>query len=82
MIVNQRFVTMFFPNDDPIGRRIRLTAVNSPETAPPAWATIVGMSPSPTSQGYYLVASDGGLFNFGDVPFVLIYARALESKAI
>jgi putative ABC transport system permease protein len=44
VIVNQRFVTMFFPSDDPIGRRIRLTTLNSPATAPPAWATIVGIS--------------------------------------
>jgi putative ABC transport system permease protein len=50
VIVNQRFVTMFFPNDDPIGRRIRLTTLNSPATAPPAWATIVGMSPTVRQQ--------------------------------
>ena len=48
--MNQRFVTMFFPNDDPIGRRIRLTTPNGPATAPPAWATIVGISPTVRQQ--------------------------------
>jgi len=44
-IVNQRFVSMYFANEDPIGRRIRITADQSsgPE---PAWITIVGVSPS------------------------------------
>jgi putative ABC transport system permease protein len=50
VIVNQRFVTMFFPNDDPIGRRIRLTALNSPATAPAVWGTIVGISPTVRQQ--------------------------------
>jgi hypothetical protein len=50
VIVNQRFVTMFFPNDDPIGRRIRLTTLNSPATAPPVWGTIVGVSPTVRQQ--------------------------------
>jgi putative ABC transport system permease protein len=61
VIVNQRFVTMFFPNEDPIGRRIRLTAapqdirheaatVNTPVSVPPAWATIVGISPTVRQQ--------------------------------
>ncbi len=30
---------------------------------------IVGMAPTPTGQGYYLVASDGGIFAFGDAAF-------------
>ena len=50
VIVNQRFVTMFFPNDDPIGRRIRLTTPNSPAAAAPAWATVVGISPTVRQQ--------------------------------
>jgi putative ABC transport system permease protein len=45
VIVNQRFVSEFFPNEDPIGRRIRFPARET--TAPPAvWRTIVGISPS------------------------------------
>lgn len=44
-IVNQRFIAMHFPNEDPIGRRIRLMNPLSPEKPPP-WATIVGVSPT------------------------------------
>jgi predicted permease len=60
-IVNQRLAAMFFPNEDPIGRRIRLTAppqdvrreapgVNTPVSVPPAWATIVGIAPTVRQQ--------------------------------
>ena len=52
-IVNERFVAQHFPNEDPIGRRIRLlTGDGSPApaaTPPPApgkWLTIVGISPT------------------------------------
>ncbi|MGH2689260.1 MAG: hypothetical protein ACRDKW_10710, partial [Actinomycetota bacterium] len=31
---------------------------------------VVGMAPTPTGQGYWLVASDGGIFAFGDAPFL------------
>ncbi len=30
---------------------------------------VVGMSPTSTGQGYWLVASDGGIFDFGDASF-------------
>jgi len=30
---------------------------------------IVGMAPTPSGQGYWLVASDGGIFSFGDATF-------------
>ena len=50
VIVSQRFVTMFFPNDDPIGRRIRLTTVNGSANVAPAWATIIGISPTVRQQ--------------------------------
>src|SRR5213076_986596 len=30
---------------------------------------IVGMAPTSTGRGYYLVASDGGIFTFGDAHF-------------
>jgi len=44
-IVNQRFAEMYFPNDDPIGHRIRLTDANA-SSAPAPWTTIVGVSPT------------------------------------
>ena len=49
-IVNQRFATMLFPNDDPIGHRICLTMPNIREAGPPACATIVGISPAVRQQ--------------------------------
>src|SRR3546814_8857054 len=30
---------------------------------------IVGMAPTPTGSGYWLVAADGGIFTFGDARF-------------
>ena len=30
---------------------------------------IVGMASTPTGHGYWLVASDGGIFSFGDADF-------------
>ena len=44
-IVNQRFVDMFFPDDDPIGSRIHLGNANI-IIAPPPPLTIVGVSPT------------------------------------
>jgi hypothetical protein len=32
-------------------------------------APVVGMAATPDGQGYWLVASDGGIFSFGDAPF-------------
>jgi putative ABC transport system permease protein len=49
-IVNQRLATMFFPNEDPIGRRICLTVPNAAATLPPTCATIVGVSPTVRQQ--------------------------------
>jgi predicted permease len=43
VIVNDRFAAQFFPNEDPLGRRIRFTTSSQP-AAP--WRTIVGISPS------------------------------------
>jgi predicted permease len=47
-IVNQRFASMQFGGDDPIGRRIKLTPDGSPapDTPPPTWVTIVGIAPT------------------------------------
>jgi hypothetical protein len=53
-IVNQRFAAMFFPGEDPLGRRIQLTgAARSAFSAAPSatgpvapWLTIVGIVPA------------------------------------
>ena len=44
-IVNERFATQFFPAEDAIGKRIRLTAGGRPPQTGP-WLTIVGVSPT------------------------------------
>jgi len=48
-IVNQRFVAMHFPGDDPVGRRIRLVDAAPQrvyDAAPPMSVTIVGVVPT------------------------------------
>jgi len=30
---------------------------------------VVGMAATPTARGYWMVATDGGIFAFGDAPF-------------
>jgi putative ABC transport system permease protein len=47
-LVNQRFVAMYFPGEDPIGRRIRLTSETGPGAPVPAptTVTIVGVTPT------------------------------------
>jgi predicted permease len=42
-IVNERFATLFFPDGDPLGRRIRLESPEAPG-APPPWFTIIGVA--------------------------------------
>ena len=43
-VVNQQFASRYFPNDDPVGRRILLTT--DPPTPGAAWTTIVGVAPN------------------------------------
>ena len=54
------------------------TAASSPSATPPSTARpaamplnkpIVGMAATPDGKGYWLVASDGGIFTFGDAAF-------------
>jgi putative ABC transport system permease protein len=49
-IVNQRLATTFFPNEDPIGRRICLMSPNAAATLPATCTTIVGVSPTVRQQ--------------------------------
>lgn len=35
---------------------------------------VVGMAPNPDGRGYWLVAADGGIFTFGDAPFLGTWA--------
>ncbi len=43
-VINQRFAAMHFPNQDPIGQRIRLSIANQKNV--PAWTTVVGIAPN------------------------------------
>jgi putative ABC transport system permease protein len=47
-VINQRFATMHFGTEDPVGRRIKLTNDGpvAPGTPTPTWVTIVGISPT------------------------------------
>jgi predicted permease len=47
-IINQRFATMHFGTEDPLGRQIKLTPDGAlvPGAAIPTWLTIVGVSPT------------------------------------
>jgi putative ABC transport system permease protein len=45
-VVNDRFVTRFFPNEDVLGRRIRLVAGSAQKPEPGPWLTVVGVSPT------------------------------------
>jgi len=44
-IVNERFASMFFPDGDPVGQRIRVANAAAPN-APQPWFTIVGIAPT------------------------------------
>jgi hypothetical protein len=46
-----------------------LSPAGTPGDAPKLAAPIVGMVPSTTGDGYFLVGSDGGVFAFGDAHF-------------
>ena len=50
-IVNQRFASMYFPNDEAIGRRIQLRDPAA-SGAPAPWLTIVGVSPTVRQRGF------------------------------
>lgn len=45
VVVNERLASLFFPNEDPIGRRIALMAPGTTDGTP-AWLTIVGVAPT------------------------------------
>jgi predicted permease len=60
-IVNQRFVAMHFPSEDPIGRRIRLTPEAGPgaqPSTPPTVVTIVGVVPNVRQRNFQEILPD------------------------
>jgi predicted permease len=61
IVVNERFAARFFPNEDPLGRRVKLDA---PQTAtePEAWLTIVGVTPSIRQSGPQEIEPDAVIY--------------------
>ncbi len=51
VIVDQRFVSMLLANEEPLGRRIQLSATGPQSTHTSAWLTIVGVVPTLTQFG-------------------------------
>lgn len=48
-LVNERFVSVFSPDQDPLGRRVALSSTSEPDRSP-QWLTIIGIAP-PVRQG-------------------------------
>lgn len=73
-IVNQRFVAMHFPREDPLGRQITLyDAAPSAQQTPPRTATIVGVVPSIRQRDMQLAEPDPVVY----LPFALDPQRTL-----
>jgi len=76
-IVNQRFASMHFANEDPIGRRIKL--VTDPPVPPePAWITIVGVSPNVRQRSLQEPDPDPVVYvpyRFAPLPFMMTIVR-------
>ena len=49
-VINQQLASMHFGNEDPIGKRIRLTD-DTPAGQQSAWATVIGLSPNVRQRG-------------------------------
>ena len=49
-IVNERFAAMFFPDQEPIGKRIRLSGGPTASQDTDTWLTVVGVAPSVRQQ--------------------------------
>ena len=45
-IINQRLAQLYFPSQDPIGKRVRVLFDGAPASTPFPWATIVGVAPT------------------------------------
>jgi predicted permease len=57
-IVNQRFADIYFPGEDPLGRRIReVTRAGAGE-----WKTIVGLAPNLKIEGFYPGQDSAGYY--------------------
>jgi len=77
-IVKQRFATMHFANEDPIGRRIKL-ATDPPASPEPAWMTIVGVTPNVRQRSLQEPDPDPVVYvpyRSAPLPFMMMIVRA------
>lgn len=78
VIVNARFASMYFPDSDPIGRRIRLTDENLRNSSSP-WSTIVAVAPTIRQRSQQDTEPDAVVyrpFRADPVTFATLIARA------
>lgn len=54
-IINQRFAQLYFPGQDPLGRRVKLGALDSESP----WRTIIGVAPNLAMRGRREAGSEG-----------------------
>jgi predicted permease len=81
-IVNERFVSQYFPNEDPLGRRIRLFELDETKAEP--WLTIVGVVPTVRQRNIEDMEPDPVVFTAlrQDAPrFMALVARASGDPA-
>ncbi|MPZ20922.1 MAG: FtsX-like permease family protein [Luteitalea sp.] len=81
-IVSERFVARFFSNEDPLGRRIRLTAG---EEEPGRWLTIVGVSPTIRQAQVHEIEPDAVVYlpyRLEPAGFTTLLARARGEPSI
>jgi predicted permease len=87
-IVNQRFASMYFPDGNPIGRRVRLTPPGPSAEAAPPWLTIAGvvgnlptlsMDREPAAMVYMPLRSDASALR---VASVVAHSRSGTATAI
>ena len=83
-VINQRFATLHFPNEDPIGRRITLTNENAPDWTPRV-ATIVGVSPTVRQSGPQQRDPDAVVYlpyRADPLPFTVLLVQGQNTPAL
>jgi predicted permease len=89
-IVNERLATMYFPGDDPIGKRIRLINDGSVPEAPKFYAaTIVGVAPTIRQRSMQVPEPDPIVYIthrqdllMGFAPIIIVRARTEPAPAV
>ncbi|MGH9201768.1 MAG: FtsX-like permease family protein, partial [Vicinamibacterales bacterium] len=83
VVVNERFAATHFPNEDALGRRIRLEA--TPNASASEWLTIVGVAPNVRQRETEEAGFDPIVYvpyTANPLPFATILARSESSPAV